>query len=148
MRLREREELARELHDTVAHHVSGIVIQAQAGQAVAATDPDRAVAVLRVIEEAASRSLAEMRAIVGILRGRRRGRAGTGPRRGRRRAAGRDPAARLPIDVELTGDLEALEPAVGAAVYPARSGVGHQRSTAMLEGRAASTSGWSATGTQ
>src|SRR5215213_8534412 len=33
---REREQLARELHDTVAHHVSGIAIQAQAGRAIAA----------------------------------------------------------------------------------------------------------------
>ena len=35
----ERGELARELHDTVAHHVSAIAIQAQAGRAVAAADP-------------------------------------------------------------------------------------------------------------
>ena len=34
---REREQLARELHDTVAHHVSGIAIQAQAGRAIAAS---------------------------------------------------------------------------------------------------------------
>ena len=31
--------LARELHDTVAHHVSAIAIQAQAGRALAATSP-------------------------------------------------------------------------------------------------------------
>ena len=36
VRLREREQLARELHDTVAHHVSAIVIRAQAGRVVAA----------------------------------------------------------------------------------------------------------------
>lgn len=67
-RTTERERLARELHDTVAHHVSGIVIQAQAGQAVAASDPTRAVAVLATVEEAATRALADMRAIVGLLR--------------------------------------------------------------------------------
>jgi signal transduction histidine kinase len=38
---REREQLARELHDTVAHHVSGIAIQAQAGRAIAASHPER-----------------------------------------------------------------------------------------------------------
>ena len=32
IRLREREQLARELHDTVAHHVSAIAIRAQAGR--------------------------------------------------------------------------------------------------------------------
>ena len=43
-KLLEREQLARDLHDTVAHHVSAIAIQAQAGTAVAATDPDAAAA--------------------------------------------------------------------------------------------------------
>ncbi len=37
----ERVQLARELHDTVAHHVSAIAIQAQAGRALAATSPAR-----------------------------------------------------------------------------------------------------------
>ena len=42
MRLLEREQLARDLHDTVAHHVSAIAIQAQAGTAVASeTQPQR-----------------------------------------------------------------------------------------------------------
>jgi len=66
---REREEIARELHDTVAHHVSAIAVQAQAGRAIAATDPARAIDILAVIEEAASRTLSEMRAMVGTLRG-------------------------------------------------------------------------------
>ena len=66
---REREQLARELHDTVAHHVSAIAVQAQAGQALAGSDPERALAVLAVIEDAASRTLAEMRSMVGALRG-------------------------------------------------------------------------------
>lgn len=68
VRLRERTALARELHDVVAHHVSGIVVQAQAGQVVAAADPARAVAVLATVERAATQALGEMRALVGVLR--------------------------------------------------------------------------------
>ncbi len=68
VRALERERLARELHDTVAHHVSAIAVQAQAGKAVAATRPQAAVDVLDVIEREASRTLVEMRAIVGALR--------------------------------------------------------------------------------
>src|SRR5215217_4922389 len=65
---REREQLARELHDTVAHHVSGIAIQAQAGRAIAASHPERAIEALAIIEDTATRTLAELRAIVGVLR--------------------------------------------------------------------------------
>ncbi|MEM1229059.1 MAG: histidine kinase [Pseudomonadota bacterium] len=68
VRLAERERLARELHDTVAHHVSAIAVQAQAGQALAATDPNAPTAVLATIEQAASATLAEMRQIVRTLR--------------------------------------------------------------------------------
>jgi signal transduction histidine kinase len=65
----ERAELARDLHDTVAHHVSAIAIQAQAGLAVAVKDPSAATAALRVIEGEASRTLSEMRSMVRVLRG-------------------------------------------------------------------------------
>lgn len=68
VRTLERGELARELHDTVAHHVSAIAIQAQAGRAVAATDPALAVEALAVIEAEASQTLAEMRTMVRVLR--------------------------------------------------------------------------------
>jgi signal transduction histidine kinase len=69
LRSREREELARELHDTVAHHVSAIAVRAQAGRVVAATRPEAAAEALSVIEEEASRALEEMRSMVGTLRG-------------------------------------------------------------------------------
>jgi signal transduction histidine kinase len=68
VRTLERGELARELHDTVAHHVSAIAIQAQAGRAVAANDPTLAVDALAVIEAEASRTLYEMRTMVRVLR--------------------------------------------------------------------------------
>lgn len=68
VRTLERGELARELHDTVAHHVSAIAIQAQAGRAMAALDPTTAVEALAVIEAEASRTLSEMRTMVRVLR--------------------------------------------------------------------------------
>jgi signal transduction histidine kinase len=68
LRSREREELARELHDTVAHHVSAIAVRAQAGRVMAATQPEAAADALAVIEEEAGRALEEMRSMVGTLR--------------------------------------------------------------------------------
>lgn len=67
-RLEQRHELARDLHDLLGHHLAGITIQAQAGQAVAATHPDGAVRALATIEEAAARALDDLRALVGVLR--------------------------------------------------------------------------------
>lgn len=46
----ERERLARELHDTVAHHVSAMVIRAQAGRVIAGTDPAAALEALAGVE--------------------------------------------------------------------------------------------------
>jgi len=68
IRNQERLELARELHDTVAHHVSAIAVQAQAGRVVASNDPEKLDEVLAAIESEASESLAEMRSIVRLLR--------------------------------------------------------------------------------
>jgi signal transduction histidine kinase len=114
-KLREREQLARELHDTVAHHVSAIAIRAQAGRTLAATQPAAAVEALEVIEEAASRTLTELRAIVGALRD--GDEADLAPQRGvgdiARLAAADGPR----VEVELEGDLEGLQPMVGAALY-------------------------------
>ena len=67
-RASEREAIARELHDMVAHHVSGIAVQAQAGQALAERDPERALGTLETIETSASTALEDMRRLVGILR--------------------------------------------------------------------------------
>lgn len=65
----ERGRLARELHDTVAHHVSAIAIQAQAGAVLASShDTEGAVGALKLIEQQASMTLRDMRAIVGALR--------------------------------------------------------------------------------
>ncbi|MDP9495317.1 MAG: histidine kinase, partial [Actinomycetota bacterium] len=115
--LGEREQLARELHDTVAHHVSAIAIQAQAGQILADDDPDAPRRALRVIEEEASRTLAEMRAIVGALR--------QGDEPELAPVPGIADIQRLVprtgeqpwVELELSGGLDDLTPAVDAAIY-------------------------------
>ena len=66
--LRERQMLARELHDTVAHRVAAIAIQSQAARAVLAKRPEAAVAALTAIEGEATRALSELRGLVGALR--------------------------------------------------------------------------------
>lgn len=117
VRLREREQLARELHDTVAHHVSAIIIQAQAGRTVAAANPDGALAALEVIEGEASRTLAEMRTMVGVLRS--GGDPELAPQRGvadiERLALDNGDGPR--VDVAFTGELDDLRPSVQAAIY-------------------------------
>ena len=64
----ERERLARDLHDTVAHHLTAIAIRAQAGLAVAGRDPAAATDALRRIDEEATRTLAETRKVLRLLR--------------------------------------------------------------------------------
>jgi signal transduction histidine kinase len=117
-KLLERERLARDLHDTVAHHVSAIAIRAQAGLATSATDPGAAVEALHVIEAEATRALGEMRTMVRALRHDDQP-VNLAPAPGVRdleRLAGRGRGGPV-VDVEIRGDLEDLSPAVGSAVY-------------------------------
>ena len=116
VRSREREQLARELHDTVAHHVSAIAVQAQAGRTMAGKRPEAALEALSVIEGEASRTLAEMRAMVRVLRD--GAPAEYAPQPGVAdlvSLARRDPVP--VVDVELAGDLAGLRLQVDAAVY-------------------------------
>ena len=110
VKLLERERLARDLHDTVAHHVSAMAIRAQAGIATASADPNAAVDALKVIDAEAARALDEMRGMVRLLRA--------------------DPAAlspgpritdltRLPppVEVTITGDVDSLPSPTQSAIY-------------------------------
>lgn len=116
VKLLEREQLARELHDTVAHHVSAIVIQAQAGRAMASSNPEAARTVLETIEAEASRTLGEMRSMVGVLR---RGEAQLVPQRGigdlDQLSANR--GGKLAVELDLRGDLAGIHPTIQAAIY-------------------------------
>ena len=116
VRSQERVGLARELHDTIAHHVSAIAVQAQAGRAMAGQRPAAALEALAVIEGEASRTLAEMRAMVRVLRD--AAPAEYTPQRGVAdlvSLARREPVP--VVDVEVPGDLAGLPLQVDAAVY-------------------------------
>jgi signal transduction histidine kinase len=64
VRAGERLLLARELHDLVAHHITGVVVLSQAGRRIA---PERDE-VFGEIEQAGAEALAAMRRLVGMLR--------------------------------------------------------------------------------
>jgi signal transduction histidine kinase len=115
----ERERLARDLHDTVAHHISAIAIRAQAGLAVSATDPAAARSALQVIEAEASRTLSEMRSMVRVLR-HEDGQAAVlapVPLISDLGGLSRLGADRPAVQVEITGEVGELAPALSAAVY-------------------------------
>ncbi|MEU4157370.1 histidine kinase [Actinoplanes sp. NPDC026670] len=64
----ERLAMAADLHDFVAHHVTGILVQAQMGQAVLTLQPERLGPILVGIERAAGETLESMRRTVDVLR--------------------------------------------------------------------------------
>ena len=116
IRSQERVGLARELHDMVAHHVSAIAVQAQAGRALAGQRPEAGLEALAAIEGEASQTLAEMRAMVRVLR--EGAPAEYTPQPGVADLAAlarRDPVP--VVDVEVPGDLDELPLQVDAAVY-------------------------------
>jgi signal transduction histidine kinase len=120
VRLHERDALARELHDTVAHHVSAIVIQAQAGRVLAkAGDVAGAGQSLSLIENQATLTLTEMRSVVAALR-----RAGedsetsVAPGIADIQDLATSEGAPGPlVQVEMRGELDDLGPGVQAALF-------------------------------
>jgi signal transduction histidine kinase len=68
VRAEQRTEFARDLHDFIAHHVTGIVVQAQGARFIAEQDPQRVIIALEQIERAGAETMTSMRRMVGILR--------------------------------------------------------------------------------
>jgi signal transduction histidine kinase len=65
----ERNHIAREMHDIVAHSLQVIITQADGGRYAGAQDPEVAVGTLGTISDTGRRALGEMRRLLGVLRG-------------------------------------------------------------------------------
>ena len=63
----ERERIAQELHDVVGHEMTLIAIQAEAAAVALRAAPERAAEPVEAIRATAHRTLAEIRAVVGVL---------------------------------------------------------------------------------
>ena len=65
----ERARIARELHDVVAHHVSLMAVQAEAAASLLPGRPAQARQSVEMIGDTARQALAELRRLLGVLRG-------------------------------------------------------------------------------
>ncbi|WP_030936504.1 sensor histidine kinase [Streptomyces sp. NRRL S-646] len=64
----ERAGIARDMHDILAHAVSLMVVQAEAGPVVVRSDPERAEASFDAIAAAGRDAMAQLRRILGVLK--------------------------------------------------------------------------------
>jgi signal transduction histidine kinase len=114
----ERARIARELHDVVAHSVSVMVVQAQAGPRLLA-EPESLRDTFRSIETTGREALVELRRLLGVLRGGDE-HAATAPQPG---LASLDTLleqvreAGLRVDLRIEGEPGPLPPGVDLSAY-------------------------------
>jgi signal transduction histidine kinase len=117
VRQQERLAIAQELHDVVAHHVTGIVVQAQAAQEVWSERPEVAPDALARIEAAGAEALASMRRLVSTLRADETGPLAPAATLDDLQAlADRSEAMGLPVHLHFDG-VDELPPAVGPSIH-------------------------------
>jgi signal transduction histidine kinase len=115
----ERQRIAREMHDVVAHSLSVMIVQADGGRYAAEHDPSVATRTLGTIAETGRHALSDMRRLLGLLR--------TGdpgddlaPQPGvaevESMVAG-VAAAGLAATLEVRGQPRALDPGMGLSLY-------------------------------
>jgi signal transduction histidine kinase len=113
----ERLRIAREVHDTVAHAIAIINVQAGVTAHVLDKRPEQARAALQAIEQTSSRALREMRAVLGVLRDDDASRT---PQPGLEQIdelAAKAREAGLDVTLEATSPATPLPSAVGSAAY-------------------------------
>ncbi len=114
--LRERERLARELHDSLGHALVALTVQLEAVQRLYTVDPPRASAQLDELKALTRSSMEDLRRSLANLRT-----PGLGERRLsdalRALADQLSSRARLTIDLQLPPEVDRLQPAVAEALW-------------------------------
>ncbi|MFB6821756.1 sensor histidine kinase [Streptomyces virginiae] len=115
---RERARIAREMHDVLSHAVSIMIVQAEAGPVAVRRAPERAEAAFEAIAETGRDAMAQLRAMLGVLRT-----DGAAPRNPQPGIAGltelveRVRAGGLRVSYERTGAVRELPAALEATVH-------------------------------
>ena len=115
--LEERQRIARELHDIVAHHMSVIAIQAEAGPRKVSNPPPELVESFADIRTSALTGLNELRRLLGVLRS---GGADTAPQPGLDELDGLLESARsggVQVTSAISGTLRPLPPGLDLSAY-------------------------------
>jgi signal transduction histidine kinase len=114
----ERQQIARELHDVVAHSVTVMTVQAGAARLLLAADPDRVLEPVLTVEQTGRQALGELRRLLGIL--------GTGngsalaPQPGLAQIdalAEQTRTAGHPVELTVVGEPDPLPPGLDLAAY-------------------------------
>jgi signal transduction histidine kinase len=115
----ERNRIAREMHDIVAHNLSVMVALADGATYTITDSPERAAEATGRISETGRNALLEMRRLLGILRdGPVRGPLAPQPRLEElEQIVERVRAAGVPVDLEIDGDPSALSEGIQLALF-------------------------------
>ena len=116
----ERVRIARELHDSVAHTLAVITVQAGVGRRLMASRPAEAGSALESIEEIGRTAQDELRVVLGLLRDEEAGAAGLSPSprlTDLKELADTVQASGTPVELLIAGDLLQLSPALELSIY-------------------------------
>jgi signal transduction histidine kinase len=114
----ERREIARDVHDFVGHGLAAVMLQVTSARHVLRRDPEAAEEALRSAEEVGRRSMQELRRTVTLLRSDETGVDPPLPSVAEIPAlVDQARAGGLAVELQTRGDLSAIPPGIGVAVY-------------------------------